>query len=136
MTLEEARRRFAAARVARLATVRPGGAPHAVPVAFAVEADRVAFAVDDKPKRTADLQRLRNIAAEPRVCLLVDHYDDRWAALWWVRADGRAHVEDDDGRRRRALDALARKYEPYRARPPTGAVVIVDVDGWRSWSAS
>jgi len=136
MTPDDARRRFAAAQVARLATVRPDGAPHAVPVAFALEGERVAFAVDDKPKRTANLQRLRNIAAEPRVCMLVDHYDDRWAGLWWVRADGRASVEDDDGRRRWALDLLARKYEPYRVRRPTGAVVIVDVARWRFWSAS
>jgi PPOX class probable F420-dependent enzyme len=136
MTLDEARRRFAAARVARLATVRPGGAPHAVPVVFAVDGERLALVVDDKPKRTGDLQRLRNIAAEPRVCALVDHYEDRWSALWWVRVDGRARREEIPSERDRALGILARKYEPYSRRRPAGPVVVVDIERWRFWSAS
>jgi len=75
--------------VARLATVRPDGAPHLVPVVFAVEVaadgDRVHLAVDAKPKRTRNLQRLVNLRAEPRCALLVDHYADDWSRLWWGR---------------------------------------------------
>jgi PPOX class probable F420-dependent enzyme len=68
------RERFAEARVAHLATVRPDGAPHLVPIVFALEDDRVYTAIDDKPKRTRELQRLANIAADPRVSVLVDSY--------------------------------------------------------------
>ena len=88
----EARRRFAAAGVARLATVSPGGRPHLVPVTFAVDGDVIYSAVDAKPKTTTRLARLRNIAAEPRVAMLADHYGPDWDRLWWVRADGAATV--------------------------------------------
>src|ERR1700733_13146799 len=84
----EARRRFAGAAVARLATVGPGGRPHLVPVTFAVGGDPIYTPVDAKPKTTANLQRLRNIAASPQVAVLADHYAADWAQLWWARADG------------------------------------------------
>jgi len=97
---DDARRRVAEARVARLATVRPDGAPHLVPVTFALlDDDRVVTAVDAKPKTTQHLQRLVNISAEPRVGLLVDHYDDDWQQLWWVRLDGTARVVRDEPER-------------------------------------
>ncbi|MGZ4272517.1 MAG: TIGR03668 family PPOX class F420-dependent oxidoreductase, partial [Solirubrobacteraceae bacterium] len=93
MTAEEARERFAAARVARLATADAGGRPHLVPVVFAVEGDRIYTVVDAKPKRTTSLRRLANVLENPQVALLVDHYDDSdWDALWWARADGRGRV--------------------------------------------
>ena len=85
---DEARRRLAAARVARLATVGGPGSPHLVPVTFAVAGDRIYSAVDAKPKTTRDLRRLRNIRADPRVAVLADHYDEDWSRLWWARADG------------------------------------------------
>ena len=71
-------RRFAASRVARLATATPDGAPHLVPIVFAVRGDTIYHGVDAKPKRTTQLRRLANIAANPRVSVLVDHYDDDW----------------------------------------------------------
>ena len=81
MDPDEARRRFAAARVARLATTRPDGRPHLVALCFAVAGDTVYSAVDEKPKRTARLARLANLAADPRAALLADHYDDAdWSA--------------------------------------------------------
>ena len=83
-----ARGLFGAAEVARLATVAADGAPHLVPVCFALAGDVVYSAVDGKPKRTPDLARLANIAAEPRVALLADHYEEDWTRLWWVRVDG------------------------------------------------
>ncbi|MFJ3641493.1 TIGR03668 family PPOX class F420-dependent oxidoreductase [Streptomyces sp. NPDC090108] len=92
----EARRRFTRARVARLATVDAAGRPHQVPVVFARltegGTDRIVTAVDHKPKTTADLRRLANIAAHPAVCLLADAYDEDWAQLWWGRVDGEADV--------------------------------------------
>ena len=136
----EARARFGAARVARLATVDELGRPHLVPVTFDVDGDTVSFAIDHKPKRTTDLRRLRNIAADDRVCLLVDHYDDDWSQLWWVRADGRARIVEDgddsgaDEARERALTRLAERYPQYRDRPPRGPVVLIAVESWTGWS--
>ncbi len=98
MTADEARARFAAARVARLATAGADGRPHLVPVVFAVSGDIIYSAVDAKPKRTTALRRLANVRQNPAVALLVDHYvDDDWGALWWVRADGRGRVLDPAG---------------------------------------
>ncbi len=130
----EARARFAAARVARLATIGAVGAPHLVPVVFAVHGSAVVLIVDEKPKRTKELQRLANVRSEPRVSLLADHYEDDWGHLWWVRADGRAHVVEDGPERDRAVSLLQAKYPQYAASPPTGPAVVVDVERWRWWS--
>jgi PPOX class probable F420-dependent enzyme len=128
------RERVEGAPVARLATVRPDGRPHLVPVTFAFTAPEVAVsAVDHKPKRTSSLQRLRNVEAHPEVSLLVDHYDDDWAALWWVRMDATAHVVRDGASRDRLAEALVRKYEAYAARPPAGPVVVMTVHTVVSW---
>jgi PPOX class probable F420-dependent enzyme len=119
--------------VARLATVDETGRPHLVPVTFDVDGDTVAFAIDHKPKRTTNLRRLRNISANDRVCLLVDHYDDDWSQLWWVRADGRARIVEEGGARERALTRLAERYSQYRDRPPQGPVVLIAVESWTGW---
>ncbi len=133
---DECAQRFGLARVARLATVRPDGAPHLVPVTTAVVDGTIVFAVDHKPKRSAALARLANIAAEPRVAFLADGYDEDWAALWWVRADAAALVLDDGSHRDAAIAALVAKYPQYQAVPPTGVVVAAMVKRWRGWSAS
>jgi PPOX class probable F420-dependent enzyme len=130
-----ARELFASAAVARLATVAADGAPHLVPVCFAVNGAVVYSAVDDKPKRTTDLARLANIAAEPRVALLADHYDGDWTRLWWVRADGRARVVTAADERALALEALAAAYTQYAGRPPQGPVIAIEVHRWSGWSA-
>ena len=135
MTPDDARRRFAAARVARLATADAAGVPHLVPFVFAVDGDRVYSAVDAKPKRTTALRRLENVRQNPRVALLADHYDDEdWGALWWVRADGRGRVLDaDDAESRAAIALLSERYAQFRA---AGAVLAVDVERWSGWSAA
>jgi PPOX class probable F420-dependent enzyme len=132
---DQARARFVTAAVARLATVRSDGAPHIVPVCFAVAAGTIYTAVDGKPKRTPDLARLANIAAEPRVALLADHYDDDWTRLWWVRVDGTARRVTDAGERERALAALRTAYRQYAETPPRGAVLAVDPLRFSGWSA-
>jgi PPOX class probable F420-dependent enzyme len=124
------------ARVARLATIDSEGRPHLVPICFALDGDIVYTAVDEKPKRSRDLQRLRNIRAHPRVALLVDEWDEDWARLWWVRLRGDARILEDGPERGRALELLVAKYEPYRDQPPQGAVIAIDVDEWRDWSSS
>jgi PPOX class probable F420-dependent enzyme len=133
---DDARGRFAAARVARLATVSGDGQPHLVPVVFAVEHDTVLVAVDAKPKRHRDLKRLRNIAENPAASLLVDHYDDDWDALWWVRADGTATVDAAEPVLARARAALGARYPRHREQPPEGPVITVEVGRWSGWSAS
>jgi PPOX class probable F420-dependent enzyme len=133
---EDARRRFAAARVARLATVSGDGQPHVVPVVFAVERDTVLIAVDAKPKRHRALKRLRNIADNPAVSLLVDAYDDDWSALWWVRADGTATVGDAEPVLARVRGALGARYPQHREQPPEGPAITVAVTRWSGWSAS
>ena len=141
LSAEEARERFAAARVARLATADAEGRPHLVPVVFAVDGDRVYSVVDAKPKRTTELRRLRNVAANPSVAMLVDHYDDSdWSALWWVRAEGAGRVLDPGSglaaereEAARAVDLLGSKYRQQRA---VGAVLAVDVERWSGWAAA
>lgn len=133
MTPEEARGRFARARVARLATVSAAGVPHLVPVTFAVRGDQVVFAVDHKPKTSVALRRLRNIAENPAVCFLADGYDEDWSRLWWARADGTARVLPPGAE---PVSWLVAKYEQYADRPPEHAVVLTDVHTWRGWSGS
>ena len=130
-----ARRRFAAVPVARLATVSDTGAPHIVPIAFAVDGDRIVSAVDAKPKTSRSLRRLRNIRANPRVAVLADHYDDVWTRLWWVRADGRAVIIEDPALIAEPLRLLARRYAQYRDDPPAGPVISILVERWAAWAA-
>ena len=133
----DARDRFASAQVARLATVDAAGQPHLVPMVFAVDADIIYSAVDAKPKRSTALRRLANVAANPRVSVLVDHYDDDWSSLWWVRADGTARVLPvDDPEARRAIALLVARFTQYTKNPPHGPVLAVDVARWTAWSAS
>jgi PPOX class probable F420-dependent enzyme len=132
----EARRRFAEATVARLATVGPDGNPHIVPLCFAIAGDELYFAVDGKPKRTTNLKRLRNIAANPAVSLLVDHYENDWSRLWWARVDGIARVVTNPAEAERAIELLTSRYEQYRLARPAGPVVAVELQRWSGWSAS
>jgi PPOX class probable F420-dependent enzyme len=118
------------ARVARLATIRPDGSPRVVPICFALEGDMLYSAVDEKPKRTRRLARLDDIERDPRVEVVIDHYDDDWPRLWWVRLRGRAHVVE---RHDRALELLCAKYPQYRERPPKGPFVVVEIDARIDW---
>lgn len=132
----DVRRRFADARVARLATADGSGVPHVMPIVFALDGDTIRTCVDDKPKTTRQLRRLADIAENPRVSVLVDHYDDDWSQLWWVRVDGIATVHDADTDSGAAgLDALVRKYTQYRVQRPSGPVITIDRLNWRSWSS-
>ena len=135
MTGDQARQRFAAARVARLATADGQGRPHLVPVVFALAGDRIYTAVDAKPKQGKGLRRLANIAANPRVSVLVDGYAEDWSTLWWVRADGAARIVTgtDAGT---GIGALTARYPQYVEQPPPGPVIAIDVDHWSYWSAT
>lgn len=131
----DAANRFAQAPVAMLATASADGVPHVVPVVFAVHDGVVYTAVDAKRKTTHRLRRLANIAANPRVSLLVDHYSDDWTQLWWVRADGSAAIHHSGEEMTVGYASLRRKYIQYQRLALDGAVVTVDVARWSSWQA-
>jgi PPOX class probable F420-dependent enzyme len=127
--------RLTAARVARLATTDPDGRPHLVPIVFALEGGTLYSAVDRKPKRSTRLRRIENARARPDVTILVDHYEEDWGRLWWIRLRGRARVLDEGEERERALILLAEKYPQYRTEPPDGPVLAVDVTDVREWAS-
>lgn len=122
-----------AERVARLATVGADGRPHVVPICFALDGDTLYTAVDEKPKSTRRLRRLANIEANPQVEVVVDHWDEDWSRLWWVRLAGTARIVERD---ERALELLQAKYGQYRTDPPAGPFVVVTVESRREWRAS
>jgi len=124
------------ARVGRLATVTPQGHAHVVPCCFALDGECVYSAVDAKPKSTLSLARLANLGANPRAALLVDHYEEDWDELWWVRVDGTGRTARSAAERHHALELLVAKYERYRGTPPPGPVIALDIDRWSWWSAA
>ena len=102
-------------RVARLATVDERGRPHVLPVCFALLEGRIYTPVDEKPKRSParPLRRIRNIAAHPQVCLVVDHYEEDWSQLAWLQVRGTADLVLDRAERTVALAALRARYPQY-----------------------
>lgn len=131
----DARARFATSPVLRLATVGHDGQPHLVPCTFIVDdADRVAIGIDNKPKSSASLRRLRNIGENPRVSMIVDHYAEDWGRLWWVRADGQAMIERSGPAHARHWAFLRRKYPQYAGQTLDGPVIVVQVESWAGWA--
>lgn len=126
---------FAESPVAMLATVGADGAPHVVPVVFAVHDNVVYTAVDAKRKSTRRLRRLANIEDNPRVSILVDHYDGDWSQLWWVRADGVAAIHQSGEEMATGYALLRRKYVQYQRIALDGPVVTIEVQKWSSWQA-
>jgi PPOX class probable F420-dependent enzyme len=135
MADNEAVAMFAESPVAMLATVGADGAPHLVPVVFAVHGDVVYTAVDAKRKTTQRLRRLVNIEGNPKVSLLVHHYEDDWTQLWWVRADGVAAIHYSGEEMAVGYSLLRAKYTQYQRIALDGPVVTVDVQKWSSWRA-
>src|SRR5467141_502990 len=130
------RRRIGAAMVARMATVNRDGRPHIVPITFALGEDALYSAIDFKPKKTTDLRRLRNIEANPSVSVLVDHYEDDWTKLWWVRADGGARIVIDGAVFEQGIALLTQRYAAYKSARLAGPVVAIAVERMTGWSAS
>jgi PPOX class probable F420-dependent enzyme len=102
-------------------------------VTFAVVDEVIYTMVDGKPKTTTALQRLENIAANPRVSMLVDHYEEDWTALWWVRVDGHATVSSEDDDLANARSCMHDKYSQYRDQPPGGPAIRIEITGVSSW---
>ena len=132
---DEAWRRLSTARVGTLGTVRADGRPHLVPIVFAIEDGVVYSVADPKPKSRLDLLRHRNIGANPSVSLLVDAYDEDWEQLWWVRADGTAHVVEEGPEREVTIRLLQAKYAQYATwTTPFGAATVIRIDRVASWT--
>ncbi|RPF20767.1 TIGR03668 family PPOX class F420-dependent oxidoreductase [Myceligenerans xiligouense] len=131
------RERLGAARSAYLATTGSDLAPHVVPVTFALLGDRIVIGIDTrKPKTTTSLRRLRNIAENPRVAVLCDHYSDDWEKLWWVRADGTADVVHDGPVWHEGVGALVARYPQYSDTPPPGPLISITTTRWTGWAHS
>lgn len=136
MNRSDALAALADSRVGHLATTRPNGAPHVVPITFALKGDTVVTMIDHKPKTTTRLQRLVNIEADHRASVLADAYTEDWSRLWWVRADGVARVHEGDDVWSQAREALAAKYGQYAERPPEGPAIAVPIDDLNWWSST
>src|SRR2546428_13963175 len=103
------------ARVGRLATASAAGQPLVVPICFALVEGRIYSAVDAKPKRTRELRRLRNVADNPHVSLVIDLWDEDWTKLAWVIVEGTAGILTTDLPRAAPLAAPLAKNPPYTA---------------------
>ncbi len=124
------------AAVARLATANPDGTPHVVPVVFATVGDVIYSPIDGKPKRARRLARVRNITANPRAALLIDHYEDDWSKLRWLRLDVMAKVEIANTA---AIAALTAKYPQYGSTPVLTAdrlMLALEPLRWVAWTAA
>ena len=126
---------LSAAPVAVLATVRPDGSAHAVPIVFAIDDNTLYTPIDHKPKSTTRLARLENIRANPQVSVLAHHYGEDWEGLWWVRVDGTASVIEASADRQAAIELLVAKYRQYEGLAPTGDVIAVRIEKLTGWEA-
>jgi PPOX class probable F420-dependent enzyme len=126
------------ARVGRLATADAAGRPLVVPVCFVLDGEAVYSAVDDKPKRTRELRRLRNVAENPQASLVVDEWHEDWSRLRWVIVEGRADVLRTGGEFDHAIEALREKYPQYRAMDlrTDGAVLRLRTGRVLAWRAT
>jgi PPOX class probable F420-dependent enzyme len=130
--------------VASLATLGERGRPHVVPIVFARVGGEIWSPIDGKPKAGGELVRIRNVRRDPRISLLLEHYEADWTRLWWLRVDGEAQVVTLAGSRtdpevEAALAALRRKYPQYEEVPligPSATLLRMRIGSLRGWCAS
>jgi PPOX class probable F420-dependent enzyme len=130
----------AAARLAHLATADAGGAPHNVPLCYWFDGERIYFAIDEKPKRQTGLalKRMRNIAENPRVAVVIDHYEEDWSQLAYVLIRGHARVVEDAEEYLVAMRHLRDKYVQYRGMsmtPEKNPIVKIEPESVHAWGA-
>ena len=131
---------LAAARVAHLATADAAGAPHNVPFCYWFDGERLYFAIDEKPKRQKGLglKRMRNIAENPRVSVVIDHYEEDWSQLAFVLIRGIARVVEDPEEYLGAMRHLRDKYLQYRGMnltPEKNPIVKIEPESVHTWGA-
>jgi PPOX class probable F420-dependent enzyme len=122
---------LSSARVGRLALLDERDLPRVLPVTFCVWEGAVWSAIDRKPKRTAEPARVRRLRRRPEAALLVDRYDEDWSRLAWLELRGTVTIHPAGP----ALEALARKYEQYRAEPPPGPLLRLEPSDAVHWRA-
>jgi PPOX class probable F420-dependent enzyme len=129
-------------RVARLATVDASGQPTVVPICYVFDGGRFYSAIDEKPKTVSEdrLKRLRNLAVNPRVSLLIDDYSEDWTQLAYVLIQGLAEAIEPDGidvEHAKAVSLLRGKYPQYRAMAIDRLPIIrIEVTGVKRWSST
>jgi PPOX class probable F420-dependent enzyme len=145
VTLSDAQRTFlTSARRAVLATIAPDGRPRLVPICFSLaEREPILYTpLDDKPKASGDplaLARVRDIQRDPRVSVLVDHWDEDWTRLAWLRCDGRAELlvpggDTRGGEHGRAVGALRARYPQYAGhRLESRPIIRVTIERVTDW---
>jgi PPOX class probable F420-dependent enzyme len=126
MVSERERRFLDERRVGHLATADRGATPHVVPVCYAVVGESLYITIDAKPKRVAGraLKRMRNIAENPEVAVVVDRYDEDWSRLGWVMVRGRAEILSEGAEHDRAQALLRARYPQLAAMAITAQPVI------------
>jgi len=140
LTVPHVREFVAAARLAHLATADASGAPHNVPLCYWFDGEHIYFAIDEKPKRQSGLalKRMRNIAENPRVAVVIDHYEEDWSQLAYVLIRGHAHVVEDPEEYLVALRHLRDKYLLYRGMsmtPEKNPIVKIEPESVHTWGA-
>jgi PPOX class probable F420-dependent enzyme len=127
------------ARIAHLATADSRSQPHVIPICFVYDGKNFYSPIDEKPKRAAPqkLKRLRNIAANPQVAIVIDHYDEDWNKLAYVLVVGQARVTVHGVNHRNAVKLLRKKYLQYRTmaidRRP---LIVIRPKSVTSWAAT
>ena len=104
------------ARVGHLATAGEDARPHVIPVCYSTDGRYIYSVLDQKPKRTAltKLRRVKNILANPKATLLVDHYEEDWVNLWYIMVSGQADLVTEGQEQINAVALLQDKYQQYR----------------------
>ena len=136
MLTDEQRSFLEQQRVAHFATIDTDGLPHVVPVCYSVLQSSGYITLDKKPKRVAPmkLQRVRNLTANPKVALVIDHYDEDWAKLGWVLLRGKAEVLQHGAEHHEAQCDLRRRYAQYRTMAiETLPVIAIRIERITSW---
>ena len=132
-----ASRLLRSARIAHLATASKRSQPHVIPICYAFDGKHFYSPIDEKPKRTTKLKRLTNIASNPNVALVIDHYEEDWRKLAYVLIFGTARLHYSGKIYRQAVALLQRKYPQYRrmaiAERP---MIVITAKKTVSWSGS
>jgi len=104
------------ARLGYLATADETGEPSNVPFCFAFDGSTLYSPIDEKPKSEGPkgLKRLRNIRTDPRVCVVVNRYDEDWSRLGHIIIRGQAKVLHRGQKHQEAVTLLRHKYPQYR----------------------
>ncbi|MBI2348532.1 MAG: TIGR03668 family PPOX class F420-dependent oxidoreductase [Deltaproteobacteria bacterium] len=111
-----ASRLIRAARLAHLATTDRNGQPHVIPICFVFDGKALYSPIDEKPKKSSPLKlkRIKNIRANSRVAVVIDHYDENWKRLAYALITGRATILFRGQQHKKAVLLLRQKYPQYR----------------------